>query len=106
MIEILMLIFVILFFGFWIYLYFRCERLVDEIIQHKAPEAKKSSFVSWMMGGFLLLFHIGELASLKSKYLADDDYGLIDEYRKTILLYWVFIIWFLVIVTIEMTTSF
>jgi hypothetical protein len=79
--------------------------LAEEIIQYKAPDTKKSLFVSWMFGGFLLLFHIGELASLKSKYLADDDYGLIDEYKKTIFLYWVFIVWFLIIVIIEMTTS-
>ena len=63
--DLLMFAFVILFIAYFVLLYFKCEKLIDEIIKFKALKAEKSVSVSWMTGGFLLLFHINELFSIK-----------------------------------------
>ena len=58
------------------------------------------------MGAFLLLFHITELYILKNKYLKEEDYKIIAEYKAIIFLYWIFPVWFISIIIIEATTSF
>ena len=93
--------FSILYIVFYFFLYIKIEKLIDDIIYHKAKNIEKSFLVSWITVGVLLIFHISELYSLKKKYLRENDFGLIAEYKRVMLYYWILLVWFATIILYE-----
>lgn len=106
MADFLMFSFLILFICYWFFLYSNCDSLIKDIIQFKANNQKESSFASWTLGGFLLVFHFLELSRLKNKYLKPNDYDFIVRYKRLYFQYWLFLFCFVFLAVIEMTTSF
>jgi len=96
--DFFMLTFLGSFIAFAIYILFRSERLIKEILLYKNMDRKRG--IWW---GTLSLFF---LISYKNQYLNKDDITFLLEYKKVILLHWIFLIWFIILVIIEQTTSY
>ena len=96
--DFLMLTFLCLFIAFAIYITFRSESLINDILLHKNVEGKRG--IWW---GTLSLFF---LISHKNQYLNKEDITFLIEYKKIIVLHWVLLIWLILLIIIEQTTSY
>ena len=96
--DFLMLSFLCLFIAFAIYITFRSESLIKDILLYKNVDRKRG--IWW---GTLSLFF---LISYKSQFLNEEDIAFLVEYKKIIVLHWVLLIWFIILVVIEQTTSY
>ena len=96
--DFLMLTFLGSFIAFAIYILFRNERLIKDILEFKNVDRKRG--IWW---GTLSLFF---LISYKNQYLSKDDSTFLLEYKKIIFLHWILLIWFIILVLIEQTTSY
>ena len=96
--DFLMLTFVILFIAFAIYITFRSESLIKDILLYKKVGKKRG--IWW---GALSIFF---LIAYKNEYLNDEDTTFLIEYKKIVFLHLILLIWFIVFVIIEETTSY
>ena len=83
-------------YGF--YIVFRSERLVKEIRVWKNLDTNRG--IWW---GFFSLFI---LMDYKKKYFAEDDLSFLPEYKRIIFHHWVLLIWFILLVIFEQSTTY
>ena len=96
--DFFMLTFLLLFIAFALYITFRSESLIKDILTYKNIDMKRGILWGTLSIFFLIIY--------KNRYLDKEDFTYLLEYKKIIVLHWILLAWFILLVIIEETTSY